>query len=46
MARLFGIEKPHEKRVVASLFYIYGLRPSTAKKVLEPAGVLPAPPPR
>ena len=35
MARLFGIEIPNEKRVEASLCYIYGIGPSTAKKVLE-----------
>ena len=37
MARLFGIEIPNEKRVEASLCYIYGIGPSTAKKVLEQA---------
>ncbi len=41
MARLFGIEIPNEKRVEASLRYIYGIGASTAKKVLEQAGVSP-----
>ena len=41
MARLFGIEIPNEKRIEASLCYIYGIGPSTAKKVLEQAGISP-----
>ncbi len=41
MARLFGIEIPNDKRVEASLCYIYGIGPSTSKKVLEQAGVSP-----
>lgn len=39
MARLFGIEIPNEKRIEASLTYIYGVGPSTAKKILEQAGI-------
>ena len=39
MARLFGIEIPNEKRIEASLCYIYGIGPSIAKKVLEQSGV-------
>lgn len=39
MARLFGIEIPNEKRIEASLTYIYGVGPSTAKKILEQAGL-------
>ena len=41
MARLFGTEIPNEKRIEASLCYIYGIGASTAKKVLEQAGVSP-----
>ena len=41
MARLFGIEIPNEKRIEASLCYIYGIGPSIAKKVLEQSGVSP-----
>ncbi len=41
MARIFGIEIPNEKRIEASLPYIYGIGPSTTKKVLEQAGVHP-----
>ncbi len=41
MARLLGIEIPNEKRIEASLPFIYGIGPSTAKKVLEQAGIDP-----
>lgn len=41
MARLFGTEIPNEKRIEASLCYIYGIGLSMAKKVLEQAGVSP-----
>jgi len=39
MARIFGIEIPNEKRIEASLPYIYGVGPQTAKRILEQAGV-------
>ena len=39
MARIFGTEIPNEKRIEASLPYIYGIGPQTAKRVLEHAGV-------
>jgi len=39
MARIFGIEIPNEKRIEASLCYIYGVGQSTALKILEQAGV-------
>lgn len=41
MARLFGIEIPNEKRIEASLPYIYGIGLQTAKKILEQAGIDP-----
>lgn len=41
MARLLGVEIPNEKRVEASLPYIFGIGPATAKKILEEAGVDP-----
>ena len=41
MARLLGIEIPNEKRIEASLPFIYGIGPATAKKVLEQAGIDP-----
>jgi small subunit ribosomal protein S13 len=34
MARIVGVDIPNEKRVVVSLTYIYGIGPSTAKKIL------------
>jgi small subunit ribosomal protein S13 len=41
MARLLGIEIPNEKRIEASLPYIYGIGQSTAKKILDQAGIDP-----
>ena len=41
MARLFGIEIPNEKRIEASLPYIYGIGRVTASRILEQAGVDP-----
>jgi small subunit ribosomal protein S13 len=41
MARIFGIEIPNEKRIEASLPYIFGIGPSTARKILEQASVDP-----
>jgi len=41
MARLLGVEIPNEKRIEASLPYIYGIGRPTAKKILEEAGVDP-----
>jgi small subunit ribosomal protein S13 len=39
MPRLLGIEIPGDKRIEASLTYIYGIGPKTAKKVLERARI-------
>lgn len=41
MARLLGVEIPNDKRIEASLPYVYGIGPTTAKKILEQAGVEP-----
>lgn len=41
MPRLLGIEIPGDKRVEASLVYIYGIGPKTAKRVLERANINP-----
>lgn len=41
MARLLGVEIPNEKRIEASLPYIYGIGPTTSKRVLEQAGIDP-----
>ena len=37
--RVAGITIPKEKRIVISLTYIYGIGPTTAKKVLSAAGI-------
>ena len=39
MARLLGVEIPNEKRIEAALPYVYGIGLTTAKKILEQAGV-------
>lgn len=39
MARIAGVDIPRDKRVVVSLTYIYGIGPTTAKKILENAGI-------
>ena len=41
MARLLGVEIPNEKRIEASLPYIYGIGPSTSKKILDQANIDP-----
>ncbi|MEX2581094.1 MAG: 30S ribosomal protein S13 [Verrucomicrobiales bacterium] len=39
MARLLGVEIPNEKRIEASLPFIFGIGRKTAPKILEEAGV-------
>src|SRR5438309_10795162 len=41
MARLLGVEIPAEKRIEASLTYIYGIGLSTAKRILEQTNIDP-----
>src|SRR5881409_524216 len=41
MPRLLGVEIPGDKRIEASLPYIYGIGPSTAKKILAEANINP-----
>ena len=41
MPRLLGVEIPAGKRVEASLTYIYGIGPTTAKRVLEQTNIDP-----
>ena len=41
MARIAGIDLPTEKRIVVALTYIYGIGPTTARKLLASAGVSP-----
>ena len=41
MPRLLGVDIPGDKRIEASLPYIYGIGPTTAKKILETANINP-----
>ena len=41
MARLLGVEIPNEKRIEASLPYVYGIGRVTARRLLEQAGIDP-----
>jgi small subunit ribosomal protein S13 len=39
MARIAGIDLPREKRIEIALTYIYGIGPTTAKKLIERTGI-------
>ncbi len=41
MPRLLGVEIPPNKRIEASLPYVYGVGPTTAKRVLAEASINP-----
>ena len=41
MARIAGIDLPRNKKVEFALPYIYGIGPTTSKKILELSGVNP-----
>jgi small subunit ribosomal protein S13 len=41
MARIAGVDLPREKKLEIGLTYIYGIGRSTARKILEDAGVNP-----
>lgn len=41
MARIAGVDLPKNKRIEIALTYIYGIGRSTAKKILEEAGISP-----
>jgi small subunit ribosomal protein S13 len=41
MARIAGIDLPREKRVEVALTYIYGIGPTTARRLLAHAGIDP-----
>ena len=41
MARIAGVDLPREKRVEVGLTYIYGIGPSTAKKILSATNIDP-----
>ena len=41
MPRIKGVDIPGEKRIEASLRYIYGIGPTISKKVLQKSGINP-----
>ncbi|MBA2269251.1 MAG: 30S ribosomal protein S13 [Chthoniobacterales bacterium] len=41
MPRLLGVEIPSDKRIEASLTYIYGIGPTTASRILEQTNIDP-----
>jgi small subunit ribosomal protein S13 len=41
VARIAGVELPREKRIEVALTYIYGIGPSSARKILEQTRVNP-----
>ncbi len=41
MARISGIDLPRDKRIEAALTYVYGIGPSSARHILEVAGISP-----
>ncbi len=41
MARIAGIDLPREKRIEVALTYIYGIGPTTARKLLSHTGIDP-----
>lgn len=41
MARIAGVDLPNNKRVEIGLTYIYGIGPSTAKKIIAETGIDP-----
>ena len=41
MARIAGIDLPREKRIEIALTYIYGIGPTTAKKLIVQTGINP-----
>ncbi|ACZ41657.1 ribosomal protein S13 [Thermobaculum terrenum ATCC BAA-798] len=41
MARIAGVDLPRDKRVEVALTYIYGIGPTSSKKILEKTGVNP-----
>ena len=41
MARIAGVDLPREKRVEIGLTYVYGIGPTSARRILKEAGVNP-----
>lgn len=42
MPRIVGVDVPRDKRVEIALTYIYGIGPSSAKRIVADAGIDPA----
>ncbi|MBI5837748.1 MAG: 30S ribosomal protein S13 [Candidatus Eisenbacteria bacterium] len=42
MARISGIDLPNEKRIEVALTYLYGIGPTTARKIIAQTGVNPS----
>jgi small subunit ribosomal protein S13 len=41
LARIAGVDLPNEKRVVIGLTYIFGIGPSTSRKIMSITGINP-----
>lgn len=41
MPRIVGVDLPKEKKIYVSLGYIYGIGPSTARRILKQASISP-----
>ena len=41
MARIAGVDVPRDKRIVVALTYIFGIGPTTSRRILNLAGVSP-----
>ncbi len=41
MARIAGVDLPRDKRVIIALTYIFGIGPTTSKKIVEATGLNP-----
>jgi small subunit ribosomal protein S13 len=41
LARIAGVDLPRDKRIEVALTYIYGIGPTTAKKIIEESKVSP-----
>ena len=41
MARIGGVSIPTNKRIIIALTYIYGIGPTTSKKIIEETGIDP-----
>jgi small subunit ribosomal protein S13 len=42
LARIAGVDLPNEKRVVIGLTYIFGIGPSTSRKIMSITGINPS----